>query len=105
AAKSNFLWFDEPLVFMRPVADGLRQTFEFTATPVFPLADAQQAGPEITGYIFAIIAASGVIWAAGYLLWMFRRVMFGPLENEKNKVLKDLNAREIIYFAPIVLMV
>ena len=35
---------------------------------------------------------------------MFRRVMLGPLDNEENKVLKDLNGREIVYLLPIVLM-
>jgi NADH-quinone oxidoreductase subunit M len=105
ASKSHFLWFDEPLVFMKPVAGGVRQTFELTSTPDFPLTNEQQAGPEVTALIFAVIAASGVIFAAGYLLWMFRRVMFGPLTNIKNKTLKDLNTREIVYLAPIVAMV
>ena len=105
AAKSHFLWFDEPLVFIQPAAEGARQAFELSSTPVFPLPDSQQAGPEITALIFAVIGASGVIFAAGYLLWMFRRVMFGPLDKEENRNLKDLNAREIAYFVPIVLMV
>lgn len=105
-AKSNFLWFSEPLVFMRPtVEEGIRQSFELTHTPVFPLSNAQQAGPEVTALIFSVLAASGVIWAACYLLWMFRRVMFGPLTNAKNKLLHDLNAREVVYMVPIVLMV
>lgn len=106
ASQSHFLWFNEPLVFMRPEAvEGARQTFEFGSSPVFPLADSLQAGPEITAYVFAVLAATGVILAACYLLWMFRRVMFGPLTNEKNKVLHDLNAREITYMVPIVVMV
>ncbi len=105
-AKSHFLWFgEEALVFMQPAAEeGARQAFEFGAAPYFPLPDAQQAGPEITALIFAVIAASGVIFAAGYLLWMFRRVMFGPLDKDENKNLADLNAREITYFVPIVAM-
>ena len=55
--------------------------------------------------VFAALAASGVIFAAVYLLWMFKRVMFGPLENEKNKSLKDLTAREIAVLVPIVVLV
>ena len=47
--------------------------------------------------IYAIIAASGVILAACYLLWMFQRVMFGPLTKDENRNLKDLNVREIFY--------
>ncbi len=48
---------------------------------------------------YAVLAASGVILAAVYMLWMFQRVMFGPLTKEENKVLPDLNAREILYLS------
>jgi NADH-quinone oxidoreductase subunit M len=52
--------------------------------------------------IFAIIAASGVIFAAVYMLWMFQRVNFGPLDKPENKELKDLNRRELVCLVPIV---
>ena len=42
----------------------------------------------------AVFAASGVVLAAAYMLWMFRRVMFGPLDNEANRGLIDLDWRE-----------
>ncbi|MFH0901338.1 MAG: NADH-quinone oxidoreductase subunit M, partial [Pseudomonadota bacterium] len=48
------------------------------------------------------VAATGVILSAVYLLYMFQRVMFGPLANERNKTLRDLNAREVVVFVPIV---
>ena len=106
AAKSHFLWFvhDGPLVFVQPeAAAGVGEVYDLTRPPqALPVEG--QAGPELTAFIFAVVAASGVIWAAGYLLWMWRRVMFGPLDNEKNKKLSDLNVREIIYLIPIVLM-
>ena len=51
----------------------------------------------------AIVAATGVIWAAVYMLWMFQRMMFGPLDKEENKNLKDLSAREIAILVPIIL--
>jgi NADH-quinone oxidoreductase subunit M len=54
---------------------------------------------------YTIIATSGVILSAVYMLWMFQRVMFGELTNPKNKELKDLNAREIAVMAPLVLMI
>jgi NADH-quinone oxidoreductase subunit M len=54
---------------------------------------------------YAIIATSGVILSAVYMLWMFQRVMFGELSNPKNQVLKDLNAREIAIMAPLVVMI
>ncbi|MCB9234616.1 MAG: NADH-quinone oxidoreductase subunit M [Bacteroidia bacterium] len=53
---------------------------------------------------FPILAASGVIIAAVYLLWMFRRVMFGPLDKEANRTLKDLNLREVLVMVPLVLL-
>ena len=54
---------------------------------------------------YAIIATSGVILSAVYMLWMFQRVMFGELSNPKNQVLKDLNARELIIMAPLVVLI
>ena len=44
---------------------------------------------------YAIVAATGVIFAALYLLGMYKKVFFGTVTNEKNNGLKDLNAREI----------
>jgi NADH-quinone oxidoreductase subunit M len=55
--------------------------------------------------VYAIIAASGVIFAACYMLWMFQRVVFGQVTNEKNKDLKDLSWREIAIFAPLILFI
>jgi NADH-quinone oxidoreductase subunit M len=43
---------------------------------------------------FAVVAASGVVLAAAYMLWMFRRVMFGPVDNPENRKLIDLGLRE-----------
>ena len=42
----------------------------------------------------ALVATSGVVLAAVYMLWMYRRVMFGPVENEENRRLIDLSLRE-----------
>ncbi len=55
--------------------------------------------------LMAAGAATGVILGAVYLLYMFQKVMFGPLDNPKNKVLPDLSLREILVFAPIVAMI
>jgi NADH-quinone oxidoreductase subunit M len=62
------------------------------------------AGPETGAFLFATVAATGVIFGAVYLLWMFQRVMFGPLKNPKNENLKDLNLREVAYMMPLVIM-
>ncbi len=54
---------------------------------------------------FGIIATTGVILAAVYMLWMFQRVMFGPVKHEVNKTLPDLNAREIGLLVPVMLFI
>lgn len=54
--------------------------------------------------VAAVIAVSGVVLGAVYLLWMFQRVMLGPLTNPKNKDLKDLSLREILVFTPLIVM-
>jgi NADH-quinone oxidoreductase subunit M len=56
-------------------------------------------------YWYAVIAALGVILAAGYMLWMFQRVMFGPVTHEENKKLTDINAREIGLLVPIMIFI
>lgn len=61
------------------------------------------ASPIVSGW-WAVLAATGVIVAAVYLLWMFRRVMFGTLDKEENKNLSDLNQREVFVLVPLVLL-
>ena len=46
-------------------------------------------------WIFTAFATTGVILAAVYLLWMFQRVFMGPLDNEENKKLVDLNGGQL----------
>ena len=43
---------------------------------------------------YGILGATGVIWSAGYLLWMYQRVFFGKVKLEVNNLLPDLNLRE-----------
>ena len=52
---------------------------------------------------WAVLATSGVVLAAAYMLWMFRRVMFGPVDNEENRKLIDLNFRERFVLVSIVI--
>jgi NADH-quinone oxidoreductase subunit M len=58
-----------------------------------------------TNPVYATIAATGVIFAACYMLWMFQRVMFGQVTNPKNENLKDLSTREIAIFVPLLLFI
>ncbi|MCG8425071.1 MAG: NADH-quinone oxidoreductase subunit M [Proteobacteria bacterium] len=55
--------------------------------------------------LLAALAATGVIFGAVYLLYMFQKMMFGPITHEANRTLKDLSGREIAVFLPIVAMV
>jgi len=51
--------------------------------------------------VFTAVAATGVILSAVYMLWMFQRVNYGPVTNDKNRGLRDLDAREWLVIAPI----
>ena len=53
---------------------------------------------------FAVVAATGVILSAVYMLWMFQRVNYGTVTNEKNKALPDLDAREWAMMVPTIAM-
>jgi len=44
--------------------------------------------------IYGILAATGVIWSAGYLLWMYQRVFYGKVTHEVNNSLADLSGFE-----------
>src|SRR5438132_2636597 len=55
--------------------------------------------------IRASIAAIGVILSAVYMLWMYQRVMWGQLENERNTSLLDLAGREQAMLIPILIMI
>ena len=48
------------------------------------------------------VAATGVILSAVYMLWMFQRVNYGPITNEKNRLLPDLTPREWAMVVPTV---
>lgn len=55
---------------------------------------------------FTVFAASGVIFAAVYLLWMYQRVVFGKVTNhELEHELTDMNKREILILVPIFVFV
>ena len=51
--------------------------------------------------LYGILAATGVIWSACYLLWMYQRVFYGEVTNPINKSLRDLDAREQVSLWPL----
>jgi NADH-quinone oxidoreductase subunit M len=63
------------------------------------------AGAFDRNWLWAAIGASGVILGAAYMLWMYQRVFYGKLENEKNKGLTDLTWREKWTLIPLVVLV
>ena len=55
-------------------------------------------------WVWAAVAATGIVLSAGYMLWLYQRVMFGRLENPANETLKDLTFRELTTFVPLVVL-
>ncbi len=53
----------------------------------------------------AALATSGIIFAAVYMLWMYQRVIFGPITHAENRRLADLSAREWAVLAPVLLFI
>jgi len=51
--------------------------------------------------IYGILAATGVIWSACYLLWMYQRVFYGNITHPVNKSLQDMDARERVAMWPL----
>jgi len=102
----------------RMIADfgGLSKTMPIYAT-IFMIMTMSSIGlPALNGFIgeaailmgafqahpwWAVAATTGIILGAAYMLWLYQRVMFGPI-SETNAKMADLNAREIAYFAPLV---
>ena len=55
--------------------------------------------------VAAVFAASGVILAAIYLLWAYERVFTGPVVHKENEKLLDLDTREKLIIAPLVVLI
>jgi NADH-quinone oxidoreductase subunit M len=49
-------------------------------------------------------AVIGIVLGAAYLLWLYQRVMFGPVTHAANEHLADLNAREYATLIPLILL-
>jgi NADH-quinone oxidoreductase subunit M len=53
---------------------------------------------------YAIFATTGVIWSAGYMLWLYQRTFYGEINQDSNARLLDINMRERIAVMPLVAM-
>ncbi|MEZ4404160.1 MAG: NADH-quinone oxidoreductase subunit M [Kofleriaceae bacterium] len=74
----------------------------FNAADTFPKA---WPGYLPSPRLLAAIATTGVILGAIYLLFMFQKVFFGPLDKQKNGDLPDLTLREKVVFLPLVVLI
>jgi NADH-quinone oxidoreductase subunit M len=50
--------------------------------------------------VYGVLGATGVIWSAGYLLWMYQRVFYGKVKHQVNLSLPDLSVRERVALWP-----
>jgi NADH-quinone oxidoreductase subunit M len=57
-----------------------------------------------TNKVLAALGVSTVILSASYLLWLFRRVMHGPLENAKIREFRDVDLRERLVLIPVLVL-
>ena len=55
--------------------------------------------------VLAVIATSGALFSVIYMLWMYQRVMFGPVDKPQNTGLTDLTFRETIVMLPIAVLI
>jgi NADH-quinone oxidoreductase subunit M len=59
---------------------------------------------QVNAWVCALMA-TGVILGAAYMLYLYRRVIFGQLTKDNLKKIKDLSPREIAIFAPLIILV
>ncbi len=69
----------------------------------FAWASTPAAGP--VAYVVPVVATSGIVFAAVYLLWMYQRVCFGGITSEANRRLPDLTGREWAVLLPVLLFI
>ena len=55
--------------------------------------------------LYAALAMLGIIMAAVYMLWMFQRVMFGPVTEDANRRIPDLTPREVAVLVPVLVLI
>ena len=86
-------------MFMMLASVGLPGTSGFVGE-MLVLVGAWQAASWV-----AFLAATGLVLGAAYMLWLYRRVVFGPMEKPEIQALERLNRREIAIFVPLTILV
>ncbi|MCI0449620.1 MAG: NADH-quinone oxidoreductase subunit M [Chlorobi bacterium] len=59
----------------------------------------------LNNHTYTILGTTGVVLSAVYLLWMYQRVLLGPLDKDINKSIPDLNLRETVASALIIIFI
>lgn len=54
--------------------------------------------------VYGVLAATGVILAAIYLLWLVQKVLFGPITNEENRKIPDIAWNELLAVIPLIIL-
>jgi NADH-quinone oxidoreductase subunit M len=54
--------------------------------------------------LWAVLAATGIVLGAAYMLWLYQRTFFGEITHEENKTLSDVNLREQWTLIPLIVM-
>jgi NADH-quinone oxidoreductase subunit M len=83
-------WFGAFVVFFAMANAGLPGTSGFVGEFMVVLATFR------ADFWYALLAATTLILAAAFTLWMVKRVVFGPIGNEQVAALKDLDRRETL---------
>ncbi len=55
--------------------------------------------------LFTSLAATGMILSAVYMLWMYQRVIMGEVKTDKNRELTDIDSRERLALAPMIILI
>ena len=105
----------------RMIADygGLAKVMPVYATLFMIITMASIGLPTLNGFVgeftilvgafgrsttWAVLAATGIVIGAAYMLWLYQRTFFGEITHEENKVLKDVNRREQWTLIPLVVL-
>jgi NADH-quinone oxidoreductase subunit M len=56
---------------------------------------------QLPNKVWAVLAATGIVLGAVYMLWLYQRTMFGRLDREENRGLPDLSLRELATLLPL----
>ncbi|MBI4867093.1 MAG: NADH-quinone oxidoreductase subunit M [Candidatus Wallbacteria bacterium] len=59
---------------------------------------------SLSSKVYVVLASTGLVFGALYMLWLVHKVLWGPL-GPKNQKLPDVSAREIAYLAPVIVMI